>query len=49
MPAFQTAPENPVDGGIRRLWPADRQDFLAHLMRLDAESRHDRVGGAVSG
>jgi len=33
---------------IRRLWAADKEAFLAHLLRLDAQSRHDRFGGAVS-
>jgi RimJ/RimL family protein N-acetyltransferase len=33
---------------FRRLWPADRPAFLAHLLRLDSQSRNDRFGGAVS-
>ena len=35
-------------GTVRRLWPSDRSAFLDHLLRLDPDSRHDRVGGAVS-
>ncbi|WP_158815262.1 GNAT family N-acetyltransferase [Methylocapsa sp. S129] len=33
---------------IRRLWPADRAAFRAHLLRLDPQSRNDRFGGGVS-
>jgi GNAT superfamily N-acetyltransferase len=33
---------------IRRLWPSDREAFREHLLRLDAQSRHDRFGGGVS-
>lgn len=35
-------------GVIRRLWPADRQTFVAHLLRLDSESRRKRFQGYVS-
>lgn len=35
-------------GEIRRLWPAERDIFTAHLLRLDAETRYDRFGTAVS-
>lgn len=37
-----------LPGVIRRLWPTDRGRFLDHLLRLDADSRHSRFGGAVS-
>jgi len=33
---------------IRRLWRADMPAFRSHLLRLDAQSRHDRFGAAVS-
>jgi ribosomal protein S18 acetylase RimI-like enzyme len=33
---------------IRRLIPADQPLFETHLLRLDAESRRNRFGGAVS-
>lgn len=35
-------------GEIRRLWPAERELFKAHLLRLDAETRHQRFGTAVN-
>lgn len=38
-----------INGGwIRRIYPGDRAEFAAHLIRLDAESRHDRFAMAVS-
>lgn len=33
---------------IRKLWVTDSRDYLEHLIRLDAESRRNRFGGAVS-
>jgi GNAT superfamily N-acetyltransferase len=33
---------------IRRLWPVDAAAFRDHLLRLDAQSRHDRFSGGVS-
>lgn len=33
---------------IRRLWPIDRSAFRNHLLRLEAEGRHDRFGAGVS-
>ncbi|MGD0641430.1 MAG: GNAT family N-acetyltransferase [Roseiarcus sp.] len=33
---------------IRRLWPADMPTFRDHLLRLDAQSRHERFGGGMS-
>jgi GNAT superfamily N-acetyltransferase len=36
------------DAVIRRLSSADREAFRAHLLRLDAESRHDRFLGGAS-
>jgi RimJ/RimL family protein N-acetyltransferase len=38
----------PQAAAFRHLWPADRRDFLEHLKRLDAQSRNDRFGGAIS-
>ena len=35
-------------GEIRRLWPAEREMFKAHLLRLDIETRHQRFGTAVN-
>lgn len=40
---------SPRHGGVvRRLLPAEAGEFRAHLLRLDAESRHDRFGMAAS-
>jgi GNAT superfamily N-acetyltransferase len=33
---------------FRRLWPADKDSFRDHLVRLDPESRHDRFGMGVA-
>ena len=33
---------------IRRLWPADKNAYRDHLLRLDARSRHERFGGGMS-
>ena len=41
-------PTHQQDADYRRLWPADRQVFLEHLMHLDVASRNDRFGGAIS-
>jgi GNAT superfamily N-acetyltransferase len=39
-----------VSGGIvRRLWIGEAEVYGKHLLRLDAESRRNRFGGAVSG
>lgn len=38
----------PILSYFRRLTSADRTQFAAHLLRLDAESRRNRFGGAVS-
>lgn len=35
-------------GEIRRLWPAERDLFKAHLLRLDAVTRRERFGTAVN-
>ncbi|MBS9720774.1 GNAT family N-acetyltransferase [Tianweitania sp. BSSL-BM11] len=35
-------------GAIRQLRPSDRCRFKEHLLRLDAESRHDRFNGGTS-
>ncbi|AMJ62067.1 GNAT family N-acetyltransferase [Bosea sp. PAMC 26642] len=35
-------------GEIRRLWPAERALFTAHLLRLDATTRRERFGTAVN-
>ena len=38
-----------IDGGaIRKLWIGDADIYRDHLLRLDAESRRNRFGGAVS-
>ncbi|RDJ22456.1 GNAT family N-acetyltransferase [Bosea caraganae] len=37
-----------VQGEIRRLWPAERELFTAHLLRLDALTRRERFGTAVN-
>ena len=38
-----------VEGGvIRKLWVSEFDQYLAHLLRLDDESRRNRFGGAVS-
>src|SRR5690242_20538418 len=38
-----------VSGGIvRRLWIGESELYRQHLLRLDAESRRNRFGGAVS-
>jgi GNAT superfamily N-acetyltransferase len=36
------------NGMIRKLWPAERDLFVAHLLRLDAETRRNRFGTAVT-
>lgn len=35
-------------GEIRRLWPTERDLFIAHLLRLDALTRRERFGTAVN-
>jgi GNAT superfamily N-acetyltransferase len=38
-----------VDGGaIRKLWIGEARHYRDHLLRLDAESRRNRFGGAVA-
>jgi GNAT superfamily N-acetyltransferase len=38
-----------IEGGvIRKLWAHERSAYLDHLLRLDADSRHARFGGAVA-
>src|SRR5207248_9416844 len=38
-----------VSGGtVRRLWIGEAELYRQHLLRLDAESRRNRFGGAVS-
>jgi GNAT superfamily N-acetyltransferase len=37
-----------VDGLVRKLWCADAAAYADHLIRLDAVSRRNRFGGAVS-
>jgi GNAT superfamily N-acetyltransferase len=38
-----------ADGGvIRKLWMGEADRYRSHLLRLDADSRNDRFGGAVS-
>lgn len=38
----------PVGGVIRKLWIGEAGHYRDHLLRLDAESRHNRFAGAVS-
>lgn len=35
-------------GEIRRLWPTERDQFTAHLLRLDPVTRRERFGTAVN-
>ena len=35
-------------GAVRRLWVGETELYRQHLLRLDAESRRSRFGGAVS-
>src|SRR5260370_25413207 len=35
-------------GAVRRLWSGEPELYRQHLLRLDAESRRNRFGGAVS-
>lgn len=38
-----------ADGGvIRKLWMGEAERYGEHLLRLDADSRHNRFGGGVS-
>ena len=46
--AAGVAPPVAVEGTIRKIVPAERQDFLDHLTRLDPLSRFMRFGGVVS-
>ena len=41
-------PEALTDGVIRKLWIDRAGPYRDHLLRLDAESRRNRFGGAVS-
>ena len=36
------------NGLLRRLYPSDAAAFAAHLLRLDAQTRHERFGMSVS-
>jgi hypothetical protein len=38
----------PSGGTVRRLWIGEAELYRQHLSRLDAESRRNRFGGAVS-
>ena len=41
--------EHLIDGGtVRKLWIGETPLYRQHLLRLDAESRRNRFGGAVS-
>ena len=40
------ATPSPIE--IRRLWPADKEAFRDHLLKLDQRSRHLRFGGGMS-
>ena len=37
-----------ADGAVRKLWTGEADLYRAHLLRLDATSRHSRFGGGVS-
>ena len=37
--------DEPVPGIVRQLRPSELTQFTEHLLRLDAESRHDRFNG----
>jgi GNAT superfamily N-acetyltransferase len=37
-----------AEGAVRKLWTGDAQAYGDHLLRLDAESRRNRFGGAVA-
>lgn len=38
-----------VSGGtVRKVWDGETELYRQHLLRLDAESRRNRFGGAVS-
>ena len=41
---------DPLAGGgvIRKLWMGEAERYRSHLLRLDADSRNNRFGGAVS-
>jgi GNAT superfamily N-acetyltransferase len=40
--------ESLIDGVIRKLWIDRAEPYRDHLLRLDAESRRNRFGGAVA-
>jgi GNAT superfamily N-acetyltransferase len=41
--------EHLIDGGtVRKLWIGETDLYREHLLRLDAESRRNRFGGAIS-
>lgn len=48
MASSATAGRTPATGDIRRLWPTERDLFVAHLLRLDARTRRERFGTAVN-
>jgi GNAT superfamily N-acetyltransferase len=35
-------------GTIRKLWPTERDAFIAHLLRLDPDTRRNRIGCGVN-
>jgi RimJ/RimL family protein N-acetyltransferase len=43
-----TLKSQPWRGTVRQLRPSDLEKFRQHLMRLDAESRHDRFNGITN-
>lgn len=48
MASSAKAVRKPANGEIRRLWPSERDLFVAHLLRLDARARRERFGTAVN-
>jgi GNAT superfamily N-acetyltransferase len=47
MTSSAPTPVSP-SGAVRQLRPSESHLFKAHLLRLDAESRHDRFNGGTS-
>lgn len=48
MARSKSAGKKTGNGVVRRLWPTERELFKEHLLRLDATTRHQRFGTAVS-
>jgi GNAT superfamily N-acetyltransferase len=49
LPQIKPTPlREPHTGTIRKLWPSEREAFIAHLLRLDVDTRRNRFGTAVN-